>query len=472
MKNENDILKGLGFNVGGNQSLIHETKTTDAEIAKSIEAGLGEQSGRVGADNARDRLEKGLLMFAMPPKVERAKKEPSVDENLKNTHGEDWHDDNDKMAEKMVSTTEEIDHRQESDEDEFPAGKYIAETKYVNRSMNALEKSCAAKKACMEDTPFARMKRKYDEKLKMKKAEKIEMDKKEFKEEHEKLLDVLHSPSRKDDKKEAKKQSKEMKQELGKSVESSLDDLIKGHPMPSGRVSKRAPRQPKDPAQAKQERAVKKELMGKWAKKSDLIEMTEDKNDPDLIANVHENYNGVNERLRPAPIVEKSKKFKFVKSVGIGGIMFDFGSKTGNPIADNATALLNQFSDPVQNNNAQYQADSYRDALASYCVKGEAHTKDATMFGNIDKAWNEQLGKSTDQQVQEMFDKGQLDASGPAVINDFNKTEIKMGGEVIKATSETDAAVIEMMRQMESQGVEGGITIDTSAGAVGVTAGE
>lgn len=48
------------------------------------------------------------------------------------------------------------------------------------------------------------------------KSKKITMDPKEFKEEHENLIDVLNSPSHKDDKKEAKKQSKELKEYMEK----------------------------------------------------------------------------------------------------------------------------------------------------------------------------------------------------------------------------------------------------------------
>lgn len=45
----------------------------------------------------------------------------------------------------------------------------------------------------------------------MKKSKPVKISKKEFVEEHEKLIKVLKSPSKKDDKKEASKQAKELK---------------------------------------------------------------------------------------------------------------------------------------------------------------------------------------------------------------------------------------------------------------------
>jgi len=55
-----------------------------------------------------------------------------------------------------------------------------------------------------------------------KKEDTVEMPKKEFKEEHERLVGVLESPSREDDKEEAGKQKKELKEEVKKSEELPL----------------------------------------------------------------------------------------------------------------------------------------------------------------------------------------------------------------------------------------------------------
>jgi hypothetical protein len=288
---------------------------------------------------------------------------------------------------------------------------------------------------------------------------------------------------------------------------------------------------PKDPEQSREERQQARSL---GVKKSARHMSVEDSLDslisfgddpyadrPELLANVHENSNGVIERLRPAQLQRSSldetldlikgadkfdynkdgkkdqhekdheaeakqitkletkvaKKKSFIKSEGPGGIVFDFGHLTGNRIADEATALLNQFGDPVQMAAAQYQDSSYKKALVDFTTKGEmAYAGETTPFGNINKDNAKMLGKSFDQQVQEDYDNGKLyqDRSQPAVKNDFNKTEITLGGQVIKATSETDAALIKMMMEQQApQGDGTGQMIDASnGGKVSITAGE
>lgn len=265
----------------------------------------------------------------------------------------------------------------------------------------------------------------------------VKMPKEKFVQEHKKLVNVLESPSHKDDMKEAKEQKKELK-DMGKagkyckSIDSTLDDIIKGM---SVRVPKHAPKPEKSKEEKKIERQLLKEQMGK-------AEMPEgvSKKEFKKMANLHENSDGVAERRKASP---------FIKSQGPGGIVFDFGFKTGNALADHATALLNQNADPVQSANANYTANSYNKALESYVTKGEqAYMQTATPYGNVDEAWSKQLNTPMDTQVKEAFEKGQFsdDNSTPAVINQFNKTEMNLGGQVIKATSETDAALIEMMR--------------------------
>ncbi len=74
---------------------------------------------------------------------------------------------------------------------------------------------------------------------------------------------------------------------------------------------------------------------------------------------------------------------------------------------------------------------------------------------SVHKAWNQQLSGSTDKAVVEAFNKGELTCDeGQTTPNgqfnlpkgEFSKSKIKMGGEHIQATSETDAALIEMMK--------------------------
>jgi hypothetical protein len=256
--------------------------------------------------------------------------------------------------------------------------------------------------------------------------------------------------------------------------------------MPHAKPSKVAPRQEKDPAQKKMEQKVRRDL---GFKKSDaenaLDSLINFGGDPfegqeEMLANIHENSDGVVERIvqkaAPQTAADRSKiaaignvkKKSFVKAEGIGGMVFDFGHLTGNAIADNATAILNAHSDPVQVGNAGYQAKSHSDALVNYAMKGEAHTRETSMFGNIDKGWSNQLNKPMDQQVKEMYENEQVmnDPATPAVRNQFNETTLKVGGDVIKATSETDAAVLEMMRSQMEATSEDGFVADASAGGL------
>lgn len=172
------------------------------------------------------------------------------------------------------------------------------------------------------------------------------------------------------------------------------------------------------------------------------------------------------------------KKKGFIKSQGQGGMIFDFGPLTGNPMADQATALLNAHGDSVQMNNAKYQSELYDKALNNFVTKGEKEFMIAhgQPFGEFSKESKEMLDKPMDQQVAEAFAKGQLDnkASTPAVTNSHNNVQIGVGGEVIKATSETDAALIEMMK---AQGMDlsnmsmDGVADCSTAGATKVIAG-
>lgn len=80
-------------------------------------------------------------------------------------------------------------------------------------------------------------------------ANKVVMDKQDFIKEHEKLVDVLRSPSHKDDLEEAKEQSKELKEEIKKSdnLEDVKKALIKNIKAYSLRKAGLAPTMPKPP---------------------------------------------------------------------------------------------------------------------------------------------------------------------------------------------------------------------------------
>lgn len=240
-------------------------------------------------------------------------------------------------------------------------------------------------------------------------------------------------------------------------------------PMPM-KPSMQLKKQPKDKEEAKEE---KKEI-DRYLK-SDIDELY------DLIKGGSvEEIAEEEEMAAQAPVVKSSGKSNYlrrshVRSAGVGGIVFDFGPLTGNPIADNATALLNAHGDTVQMNNAKYQASEYNKAIDSYVEKGDAaYSSSNSPFSNLSGAAD--LDKPMDQQVAEAFAKGLLDndKSTPAVKNHHNEKQMSVGGEIVKATSETDAALIEMMKAqgMDLSDMAGIGAVDaTGGGATKVIAG-
>lgn len=448
-----DIFKKMGITVGNNTSLIQESTNkseTDNEIVHTNVIRKG--AGLSPRDVLEQQLAKGGIEIRPMTDEEMCddednKKAKAVNEHLKNTHGEEFHSDNDKQVEKLQSEGEVIIHQHENEKPvviKFKSMSVLDALSDIVKGEKKAKKGALVEWAKEEEAEeeHGGMKKGKDAVGKkisklvhegkpqkqavatalnmeregrltsgggykhVKKGEEVKMPKKEFVQEHKKLVNVLNSPSRKDDKEEAKEQKKELNamKSCKKSFSDAmdvLDSLIKSE--------KEAPKG-----------VSKKEI----AKMKDL----------------HENSEGV---------VEKKKVIPFLKSVGPGGMIFDFGTKTGNPLADQATALLQQNADPVQQANAYYNANSYGEALKQYVQKGEqAYMQEATPYGNVDKEWSKQLNTPMDTQVKEAFEKGQLvdDNSKPAVVNSFNKTELNLGGQVIKATSETDAALIEMMK--------------------------
>lgn len=140
----------------------------------------------------------------------------------------------------------------------------------------------------------------------------------------------------------------------------------------------------------------------------------------------------------PAP-ARKSMK-GFVKAAGAGGVIMDFGHRTGNPHADRFTALLQQNSDRIQSEIAVDQANSYEKALKEYVTSGDK----AYMAKHNGPGPGVDLDTPMDKQVANEFAKGQLQVS--QARKSFGEQTIAVGGETVQATSETDAALIEMMK--------------------------
>ena len=145
---------------------------------------------------------------------------------------------------------------------------------------------------------------------------------------------------------------------------------------------------------------------------------------------------------------------------GPGGTLFNFSGPTGNPLVDSYNVHLQRHADPQQAEIAKGQANEFHMAINDFVTKGEHAFNSERMAAvsgeGVDSQWNEQLSGNTDQQVIQAFKKGILDCNegqtnpGGGGFNlprgQFSKSTIKMGGEEVTATSETDAAIIEMMK--------------------------
>lgn len=154
---------------------------------------------------------------------------------------------------------------------------------------------------------------------------------------------------------------------------------------------------------------------------------------------------------------------------GEGGLLFNFGNTTGNPIADNATWMLQQHSDPVQLQIAQYQRESMAKALTAFVATGQEPQAEAPQ-GGVHSEWNQQFNKSLDQQVVEGIKSGQIPVEGAIpgaqpgqnIQGEFNKSQMTVNGETVVGQSETDAAVIEMMKSSMQSDDSDGPVIDAT----------
>ena len=217
-------------------------------------------------------------------------------------------------------------------------------------------------------------------------------------------------------------------------------------------------------AQPKKKKVVKKSSTEDIL--DSLIVMVEDRNDPDMIATVHENSNELGRLERPPETFKSS--VPFLKSAGAGGFRFDFGPMTGNPIADRTTILLNRHADPTQLQIATDQQAAYEHSMKSFIKTGKT-SEEAGVSSGIHDEWTKSMNMPMDKQVEKAFAEGALDnrtsPSTPAVKNDFNKSSISLGGMDIKATSPTDAALIEMMKaEMANTDTSGMVVVDARHG--------
>jgi hypothetical protein len=435
--------------------------------------------------NARDRLEQTLWKAQHAPvKMDAAMKNAikGEDTGLKNTHGENWHSDNDKMAEAHTSNVDVIDRDHEVDKEDrkrmpkrkdslvdaslksltqeelflksFKKEEIKKEPESIERSLDSLINMIPDQ----QDPDVIRNIHENDDSIRSKKREpelvmrsddavgrKISKLKDEGKPQKQAVAIALDMERRGD---------------IGKSELDEMVDIIKGRCWDGYKPVK----------------GKKPYSDGSCAKKGDMDF------DDDGEMDEHERHHAKMEKLAQVEEKEHAKKAKksfgrFVKSAGPGGIIMNFGASTGNPIADNFSRHLNAFAEPVQEQTALDQAAAYERSLTDYVEKGEQkfmQSQHGSTNGGMNDGWAKQMNTSMDQQVKEAFEKGELgkgeenpllrsvqksqQASFPQQAQPTGQqVQSVVAGQQLSAQSETDAQVMEMYNSMmKSQEVQAG----------------
>ena len=445
----NDIFKSLGISIG-ELNLIETTKETDA-LSNVIKSGRFEL-GRPGSQTSlrenlykslgatEEDVNKGLMILLMPKGKPKQHAASEVGENPKDQHAESFHPD---ASKDLIGEAEEVDRIHDTEEDEYPAVRYMAASSVKERKsladyLDDLTKAVkplkpGAKPRKDPDPMAAKLKRQRMKELGIKKAAPEGVDP----EKHERCVKKVKAQGHDVGSAHAICTSS-MKSELDELV-----DLIKGC-SPAKKAAYKG-----GPGSGTQGHTTSVGGRNMAAPGARVYEMRggghvgefAGKKTPEEHRKEYEakmaNWKKENSKMQLSERLPN-----FIKASGSGGILFDFGNKTGNPIADNATALLQSCSDPVQEQIAQYQADSYAKSLKDYVSKGD------------DKFRQE---NPTSQET------------APIAPPEFKKAQLAVGGELVEAKSETDAAVIELMKNMvEAQSDKGGFT----AAPISITAGE
>jgi hypothetical protein len=441
-----DVLKGLGFNVGGSTNLLHTTKDQQAEIINKGFA-RGEQSGRQGMDTARSRLD-GTL--SQNPFTQRnlsksfgvAKSDYAKEDDNGDNYGAKYakqdtsmHSDASEM-EAGHDKAEEVDSVHGADEEENMAVRIGKKVRTASTQLsNPMKIDRKPTDAKMTPNPKQGAKKSLSQEELFLKA----------------LDGIGHDTEIRKSAEMDKCSSEIMKK---KSVAAKKGELVdwakeeegeKEHKKTFAKKSKET-----DRAQT-----MKSESVGDIC--DSLIEVVADPNDPEVMAAIHENSNFGQRRVEPeVAVAQKSRAphVPFLKSAGPGGFVFDFGRTTGNPMADAASILLAQNADPQQLQTASDQERASEYALTQYVQKGDAAFSGNNGGTGVNEQWAKQMSKPMDQQVQEAFDAGAFAKGGnPAASTqdnqnkkDFAKSTATLNGETLHGMSETDAAVLEMFK--------------------------
>jgi hypothetical protein len=121
---------------------------------------------------------------------------------------------------------------------------------------------------------------------------------------------------------------------------------------------------------------------------------------------------------------------QYIVKSGDGGLIMNFGDKTGCAFVDNWNKMLQGNADPVQLKTANYQEQSFQKALESYVELGE------------DKF-------TRNLQVQEQVAKEEGHRAYEEIKKSYESKSLVVGGKKITATSETDQAIMDMFENSE-----------------------
>jgi hypothetical protein len=506
--NQMDILKSIGIIVSENApNLIVHVEGNSKDLVKSD---MAIDCSRMGlAGNTRDMIENGL------------RKGQYGDENLKNTHGEQFHTDNCPKVEKMVTEAGEIKPHGEGQfpekgtpigeaEDEKGGPKIPAKrvTLVSKKSLQIPERELMEKtllKAEGDDEDSEAMPKTDTEATRAAEKEaKEESDPEGTKEEKEESEAEVEDEGAMDEEAEKSlsvqkglftKESPKAISEWEPDKKAILSQIIwklremKELQDTSWMIESKVP-EAKEFAEKKWNslEGEIKELIKKYSHmgKSESVEKGEKKKEDDIVkivkkkapknlATLHENseemrrsdldevYDLVKCSASKGKLVKEAKKEPSMKTsvrppmrvgksmsmlAGPGGVVFDFGDKTGNPCADNATALLRSCCDRTQQQIAEYQEKEYRKALTECIVKGEdRYAKEHNVHMDAPPA-----------PVQNV----------PIQKPSFMKSEMRVGGSNVQAMSETDAALIEMMKSQGFDSQNDGTIIDVTTSGVTV----
>jgi hypothetical protein len=434
-----DTLKSLGFNVGGSQSLLHTTKDRQAEIINKGFA-RGEQVGRQGLDTSRSRLDGTLSQNPWMQKSlanlgvrKGGDSDYAKEDDNKDNFGAKYakqdtsmHGDHSEMEEGH-DKAEVVDSVHGADEQENMAVKIGKKVRTASTQLsNPVKIDRTPTNA--QYTPQARGAKKS-----------LSQD--------ELFLKALDGIGH-DTEERAVRKSEALKCDTEVMKKKSAKPTKKGELVDWAKEEESEPEHKKNFA--------KKSMNSVGDLCDSLIETIADPNDPEVIANIHENSNFGQRRVEPGVVAQISRAphVPFLKSAGPGGFVFDFGRTTGNPLADNATILLNQNADPTQRQIAEDQERASIHAMTGFVTKGEAAFSGNNSGAGVNDAWAAQMNKPMDQQVQEAFDAGAFakggnpaaNAANNAATKQFSKSVGTVNGEQVVAMSETDAAVLEMFK--------------------------